>query len=412
MKHTRSFCLLALACLGSLLSFAQYTSRQVAFGDGTTTLISDPSFKYYSSSPQLSLTSSYDNYISLYNMSGAGHFQFDANGNFVWWTPQNGNRKMMLTNDGQLRVGSYSFNYSTTQAPAMYSVVASGGGQFNDQLTANKAVLGSSTTFNNAYLSSSNNYTLRGATAANAYHSAQYNLFQILPTTIGQNEAITGYQSAAQCNTVELNNQNYTDQGTGQIWSVQTNYFHPLYSQVSKYINTYVRTQLGYGNTIGTYYSMFLEAPFGPGGTSQIGNYYGIYQESAEAKNYFGGKVWIGGLPAGTSSNDDAKLAVNGNVSCLKLKVTSTGWADYVFEKGYHLPTLAEVESFIKTNGHLPGVASAKQIEEEGNDVGESQKMLLQKVEELTLYLIDLKKEVDQLKQENKNLKKEQSQNP
>lgn len=412
MKQTRSFSLLILACLGSLLSFGQYTNHQVAFGDGTTTLTSDPSFKYYSSSPQLSITSSYDNYISLYNMSGAGHFQFDANGNFVWWTPQNGNRKMMLTNNGQLRVGSYSFNYSTTQAPDMYGIVSSGGGLFNDQLAAYKTVVGSTVAFNNSYISSYNRLALQGTTAANAYHTAQYNFLQVLPTTNGQNDNMTGYQSSAQTNTAELNNQNYTDVGVGQVWSVQTNYFHPISSQLSKYINTYVRTQLGPGNTIGTYYSMFLEAPFGPGSTSQIGNYYGIYQESADAKNYFNGKVWIGGLPTGTSTNGDAKLAVNGNIYCSRLKVTSTGWADYVFEKGYKLPTLAEVESFIKSNGHLPGVASAKQIDEEGNDVGESQKMLLQKVEELTLYMIDLKKEVDQLKQENKELKKEQVQKP
>jgi len=85
--------------------------------------------------------------------------------------------------------------------------------------------------------------------------------------------------------------------------------------------------------------------------------------------------------------------------------VTQTGWADYVFDAGYQLPSLKEVEEFIKTNKHLPGVASAKEVEEKGVDVGNNQAVLLKKVEELTLYMIDLKKEIDELKSENETLK-------
>jgi len=130
-----------------------------------------------------------------------------------------------------------------------------------------------------------------------------------------------------------------------------------------------------------------------------------VYQESTTAKNFFGGKMWVGAMPSGGSANSAAQLAVNGYIHCKGLRVLQSGWADYVFEPGYRLPTLVEVEAYIKEHGHLPGVASAEQIAREGNDVGESQKMLLQKVEELTLYLIDLKKEVEQLKKENSELK-------
>lgn len=65
-----------------------------------------------------------------------------------------------------------------------------------------------------------------------------------------------------------------------------------------------------------------------------------------------------------------------------------------------------EVEAFIKTNKHLPGVPSAKEITEKGLDVGENQALLLKKIEELTLYLIEVNKKVEELKLENSELKK------
>jgi len=392
--------------LTATAGLAQYPNQQVAFGDGTSTLVTHGSFKYNSASPQLTIVSPTDNYLTMINGAGPAHLQYDQTGNWVWWTPENGNAKMKLLNEGQLRLGTYAIGTNFTQSPLSYSLVTSGGVKASDQITVDKRLTGSTVTFNNAYGSSSNSYLLQGTTAATAYHFAQSNVLRTLPTTGGVNDVMTGYQSAAQTNTVELNNQNYSDQGAGQVWSVQTNSFNPIASTVSKYINTYIRTQLGSGNQIGSYYSLFLEAPIGPGSSAnQIDNYYGVYQESTTAKNFFGGKMWVGAMPNGGSANSAAQLAVNGYIHCKGLRVLQSGWADYVFEAGYQLPTLVEVEAYIKEHGHLPGVASAEQIAREGNDVGESQKMLLQKVEELTLYLIDLKKEVEQLKKENSELK-------
>lgn len=88
-----------------------------------------------------------------------------------------------------------------------------------------------------------------------------------------------------------------------------------------------------------------------------------------------------------------SKLAVNGTITASKVKVTATGWPDFVFKENYPLRTLEEVESFIKTNQHLPDIPSEKEVIANGNDLGEMDKKLLQKIEELTLYLIDLKKE-------------------
>ncbi len=108
-----------------------------------------------------------------------------------------------------------------------------------------------------------------------------------------------------------------------------------------------------------------------------------------------------GSVGIGTNSfvdgSDTYKLSVEGRVRAHAVKVY-TDWADFVFEPSYNLPSLNEVENFIKTNGHLKDIPSAKEVEENGIEVGEMNKLLLQKIEELTLYVIKLQKEVDTLK--------------
>ena len=81
-------------------------------------------------------------------------------------------------------------------------------------------------------------------------------------------------------------------------------------------------------------------------------------------------------------------------------KVTLTGWPDYVFDKSYNLMPLSETEQSIQANGPLPNVPSAAEVEADGMSVGEMNKVLLQKVEELTLYVIELQKQIDELKKE------------
>ena len=88
----------------------------------------------------------------------------------------------------------------------------------------------------------------------------------------------------------------------------------------------------------------------------------------------------------------------NGQVKAKSLTVTLSGWSDFVFDDGYCLPSLPEVESYINSNRHLPGIPSAKEVEENGVDLGEMNAKLLQKVEELTLYVIDLQKQINELK--------------
>jgi hypothetical protein len=92
-------------------------------------------------------------------------------------------------------------------------------------------------------------------------------------------------------------------------------------------------------------------------------------------------------------------LNVNGSIKTRKVKVTQTEWADYVFDSSYQLAPLRQVEKFIQANKHLPEVPSAAEVKKEGLDLGENQAMLLKKIEELTLYIIQQSKEIIDLKQ-------------
>ena len=90
------------------------------------------------------------------------------------------------------------------------------------------------------------------------------------------------------------------------------------------------------------------------------------------------------------------KLAVAGKIIAEELKVQLQGsWPDYVFAPDYNLPTLLEVEKQIKEKGHLENIPSACEVQENGIEVGEMNRLLLEKVEELTLYIIDLNKKME-----------------
>jgi hypothetical protein len=108
------------------------------------------------------------------------------------------------------------------------------------------------------------------------------------------------------------------------------------------------------------------------------------------------GNVGIGMIPA---SGTTCKLTVNGKIGCREIIVTTGSWPDYVFKKDYKLKPLPEVEKNIQQSGHLEGIPSKAEATKNGIAVGEMQSKLLQKVEELTLYMIDLKKENQELKE-------------
>jgi hypothetical protein len=120
-----------------------------------------------------------------------------------------------------------------------------------------------------------------------------------------------------------------------------------------------------------------------------------------------GNAVVTGAVRIGTTVTPAGyKLAVDGKMICTEVMVRLVAnWPDYVFGKNYTLPVLNDVESFIQKNNRLPGIPSAAQIEKEGLSLGEMQKMQMQKIEELTLYIIDINKQLQQVKKENEKLK-------
>lgn len=95
-------------------------------------------------------------------------------------------------------------------------------------------------------------------------------------------------------------------------------------------------------------------------------------------------------------------LSVEGKVIATDFTTQSIGsWPDYVFDKNYQLPSLPELKQFISDNKHLPGIPAAAQVEKEGIQLGDMSKRLMEKVEELTLYILQLQEQIDELKKEN-----------
>lgn len=112
------------------------------------------------------------------------------------------------------------------------------------------------------------------------------------------------------------------------------------------------------------------------------------------------------GTPLANNPNGYA-LAVNGKIGAkdIQVETKSSTWPDFVFSAHYHLPSLYEVERYVQQNQHLQDVPSAKEIEEKHN-LGEMDAVLLKKIEELTLYIIEQQKQIDTLKKEMQDLKK------
>lgn len=122
-------------------------------------------------------------------------------------------------------------------------------------------------------------------------------------------------------------------------------------------------------------------------------------------ENGYNFTVENGNVGIGTSV-PDAKLTVKGHIHTEEVRVDlSVPGPDYVFEPDYNLSTLAEVEAYIKANKHLPEVPSAKQMAEEGLNLKEMNLLLLKKVEELTLHLIEQQKQITELKQAVEDIK-------
>ena len=161
-------------------------------------------------------------------------------------------------------------------------------------------------------------------------------------------------------------------------------------------------------------------------GYSHVAHRFGTYYDLNIVNNHSGGewgainfvtngiiKTTIkpnGNVGIGTT-NPTSKLTVAGNIASREVKVTVDAGADFVFEKDYDLPSLESVDKFIKENKHLPEIASAQEMQKDGINLSEMNIKLLQKIEELTLYVIEMKKEIEKQNVEIKSLKNKKSSN-
>jgi len=110
-----------------------------------------------------------------------------------------------------------------------------------------------------------------------------------------------------------------------------------------------------------------------------------------------GGAIQVGSAVTPTGY----AISINGRAICEELKIqASSNWPDYVFEKNYSLKSLDELRSYINQNKHLPNIPSAETIEKNGIEVGDMQKRIMEKIEELTLYILQLQEQNNQLEKE------------
>lgn len=163
---------------------------------------------------------------------------------------------------------------------------------------------------------------------------------------------------------------------------------------------TYVKVESGIGNDA---IIQLTDNPSGTADSSWTIRNDGSFDNRFQLRYNNSSKLVLtraGNMAIGTSTPANGyRLSIDGKIIAEELRVqTSAAWPDYVFNHDYDLMPLEILDQSIKENGHLPGIPKAEVIDAEGFDTGEMQRKMMEKIEELTLYLIDLKKENDKLK--------------
>ncbi|NMH26740.1 hypothetical protein [Flavobacterium silvaticum] len=309
-------------------------------------------------------------------------------------------------------LASFSLQSQTLKATASGSVVTNSTAGNNSTFVGTSAgavTTGASNTFV-GYQAGSSNTTGLGNTMLGT-NAGSYNITGISNTFIGNGAGYNNTGSyntligtACGSNTTSGGGNSFLGHGAGDANTTGTN-------------NTY----LGFlaGNTATGSYNIFVGQGAGKSGS---GNDL-LFVDNSNTQNpliwgsfvngsrqlKFHGKVGIGGeyntafgsfpTTAGGVSVANYKLFVKGGILTEEVRVnTVSGWADYVFKDDYHLRPLSEVEQFITDNGHLPNVPSACEVESDGIELANMAKIQQEKIEELTLYLIQQQKEIETLK--------------
>ena len=134
-----------------------------------------------------------------------------------------------------------------------------------------------------------------------------------------------------------------------------------------------------------------------------------VQKSNAQSPVGFPDGITVGNYTVTIPVGSPYRMAVAGGIITEKVRIATTGttfWADFVFDKNYKLRTLSEVSQYIKLNKHLPDVPSTADVNKDGIDLAQTQAILLQKVEELTLYVIEQNKKINLLEKKVKNLSK------
>lgn len=188
--------------------------------------------------------------------------------------------------------------------------------------------------------------------------------------------------------------------------------------------NTLIGSSSGYKTTTGSrnVYLGFYSGYNATGSDNVYLGYYAGYTASGDDKLYIENStsnspliygefdnnfVTINGkLGVGTKEFGDAKLVVDGTIMAKDIIVTVDDFPDYVFEENYPLLSLAEIESFVKSHHHLPGIKPGAEIIAEGLPLGELSVLLLEKIEELTLHVIEMDKKAEGITQKSMEMQK------
>ncbi len=235
-------------------------------------------------------------------------------------------------------------------------------------------------------------------------------------------------KSAATALRIDLNQQQDYEQGfiisTYREWSKNLSFLLNDEEQAAVYGNgsAYILGRLSIGST--PKWGMLNVTSVGTGlqlDLNHEGNFqYGIVantnngttkgfvlrkNDSDKVVFYGDGSAFIQGrVGIGSAVPADFALAVDGKIKTKEVLVTLDNWPDYVFSEGYNLSPINEVKNFIDQNNHLPGMPTAEEVEMNGASLGDVQKRLLEKVEELTLYLIEQNERLENLERENELL--------